>query len=129
MNVIEQARQAYAPTQGAVRSNRSVEIQLIGQITARMRQASAVLASPGGKAEFPKLVAALHDNQRMWTAMAADVADQGNALPADLRAQLFYLAEFTRQHSQKIIAGTADVSALIDINTAVMRGLNNQGAG
>lgn len=123
MNVIEQARQAYAPTQVAVRTDSSVEAQLIGQITARLRQANS-----GKKSDFPKLVAALHENQRMWTAMAADVADKGNALPTDLRAQLFYLAEFTRQHTQKVIGRTADAAALIDINTAVMRGLNSQGA-
>lgn len=122
MNVIEQARQAYAPTQAAVRTERSVEAQLISQITARLR--AAANATP---ANFPALVAALHDNRRMWTTMAAGVADNDNALPSDLRAQLFYLAEFTEQHSQKILRGHAEPGALIDINTAVLRGLNGQG--
>lgn len=123
MNVIEQARQGYAPTQVAIRTDRSVEAQLISQITARLRK-----ASNGDPANYPSLVSALHANRRMWTTMAADVADGANALPAELRAQIFYLAEFTDHQSQLIIRGKADATALIDVNTAIMRGLNGQGA-
>lgn len=123
MNVIEQARQAYAPTQVSVRTERSVEAQLISQVTARLRKATTEQAG-----DFPALAAALHDNRRMWTTMAAGVADNDNALPKSLRAQLFYLAEFTEQHSQKVLNGTAEPVALIEINTAVLRGLNSQGA-
>lgn len=123
MNVIEKARQAYAPTRTAIRTERSVEAQLISQVTARLRKASAMQV-----ADFPALVAALHDNRRLWTTMAAGVADNDNALPSALRAQIFYLAEFTEHHSQKVLRGTADSAALIEINTAVLRGLNGQGA-
>lgn len=122
MNVIEQARQAYAPTQIAIRTERSIEAQLIGQITSRLRQAET--ATPKN---FPALIAALHDNRRMWVTMAAGVADQENGLPRALRAQIFYLAEFTEHHSRLVMRGEADASALIEINTAVLRGLNGQG--
>lgn len=121
MNAIEQARQAYAPTQVSIRTDRSVEAQLVSQITARMRRAAT--AQP---LNFPALAAALHDNRRMWTAMAADVADGDNGLPRALRAQIFYLAEFTEHHSRRILRRDADATALIDINTAVLRGLNSQ---
>ncbi|MBE0413773.1 flagellar biosynthesis regulator FlaF [Yoonia sp.] len=122
MNAIEQARQAYAPTQFSIRTNRSVEAQLFSQITARLRQAAT-----GQPTNFPALVAAVHENRRMWAAMAADVADGDNALPRPLRAQIFYLAEFTETHSRRVLRHDADVSALIDINTAVIRGLNSRG--
>lgn len=123
MNVIEQARQAYAPTQVAIRTERSIEAQLITQITARMRQAQA--ATPPN---FPALIAALHDNRRMWTTLATDVADPGNALPKALRAQIFYLAEFTEHHSRRVLRKEADATALIEVNTAILRGLNGKGA-
>ncbi len=123
VNAIEQARQAYAPTQVAVRTERSVEAQLISQITARLRKEANTTP-----VDFPALAGVLHDNRRMWVAMAADVADDGNALPKPLRAQIFYLAEFTEHHSRKILQGEADATALIEINTAVLRGLNGQGA-
>lgn len=123
MNVIEQARQAYAPNQNAVRTTRSVEAQLISQITSRLERLSKM-----PEPDFPTLMAAIHDNRRMWTTMAVDVADQGNALPKELRAQIFYLAEFTAHHSQKVIHGKADARALIDINMAILKGLNGQEA-
>ena len=52
-----------------------------------------------------------------------DVAEPTNLLPQPLRAQIFYLAEFTMHHSAKVLKGDASVAPLIDINTAVMRGL------
>lgn len=121
MNIIEQARQAYAPTQMAIRTDRAIESQLLSQVTARLRRSLT-----GNVVNFPALASAIHDNRRIWTTLAASVADQENNLPDDLRAKLFYLAEFTDHHSAKVLAGAADAQALVDINTAVMRGLNGQ---
>ena len=122
VNVIDQARQAYAPTQFSTKTDRSVEAQLVSQVTARLR--AAMSHQP---ANFSGLVSAVHDNRRMWTTMAVDVADNENALPQELRAQLFYLAEFTEHHSRRVLRREADVTALIDINTAVLRGLKGRG--
>lgn len=121
MNVIEQAQNGYAPNQIAVRTDRSVEAQLISRITGRLQSAGKL-----DKTGFPQLMTALHENRRMWTTLAANVADLDNELPKELRAQLFYLAEFTEQHSHLVVKGQADVSALIDINMSVVRGLNKQ---
>jgi flagellar protein FlaF len=121
VNVIEKAHHAYTQNQTAVSTDRAMEAQLIGRITSRLRAAQVP-----GQANYPKLIAAIHDNRRMWTTMAAEVADGENALPKELRAQIFYLAEFTEHHSQKVMRGLADVTALIDVNTAVLRGLNGQ---
>jgi hypothetical protein len=51
------------------------------------------------------------------------VADPGNELPDTLRAGLFNLAGFTQRHSAAVLAGTANAEVLVEINTAVMRGL------
>ncbi|MBQ1202513.1 MAG: flagellar biosynthesis regulator FlhF, partial [Loktanella sp.] len=83
MNAIEQARQAYAPTQIAVRTARAVEAQLLTQITTRLRQ-----ASEGGLRSFSELASVIHDNRRVWTTLAVSVADRDNQLPSDLRASL-----------------------------------------
>ena len=119
MNAILKAQQAYAPVRPAIQTPRAIEAHVITGITARLSRKTS---------DFPTLVGAVHDNRRMWTTLAADVADTDNALPAALRAQIFYLAEFTERHSQKFLRGEADLSALIDINTAIIRGLNAQGA-
>ena len=123
MNVIEQARQAYAPANTHLRTDRSTELQVFSQTTSRLR--FAAIATPP---DFAQLAAALHENRRLWTLLAADVADDDNGLSPDLRAQIFYLAEFTAYHSRKVLKGDATVDALVDINLAVMRGLSGQSA-
>lgn len=120
MNVIEQARQAYAPAQLPLHTPRSVEAELISKVTANLKKAAS-----NAKADYPKFISALYENRRLWTTMAIDVADNNNSLSAPLRAQIFYLAEFTEIQSSKIINHGASADVLIEINTAVLRGLNN----
>lgn len=117
-----QAQVAYSTVQSpALRTPRRIEYELFASITTQMR------AAADDPAMYPALVAALHRNRRLWTTLAADVADDQNALPKDLRARLFYLAEFTQEHTRKVLTGGEDVGVLIDINTAVMRGLSGHG--
>lgn len=118
MNAIELARQAYAPSPQTLRTPRSIEAQLFSEITRRLSRA---------KDDHPALVAAVHDNRQIWVTLAIDVADPDNALPQPLRAQIYYLAEFTEQHSQKFLRGEASVDALIEINTAILKGLRGEG--
>lgn len=115
MNAIEQAQKAYGPAQHHIRTPRAIESQLFSDVTARLNRKNQSFAS---------LLGAVHDNSLLWNTLALDVADPDNTLPQGLRAQIFYLAEFTRHHSQKVIARKADVSALVDINMAILRGLN-----
>ncbi|QDL94773.1 flagellar biosynthesis regulator FlaF (plasmid) [Paroceanicella profunda] len=118
MNSAAFARTGYdsaAPAQG---TPRRTEYRAFAQATHRLSRAGQT-----DPLDFPRLAEAVSENQRLWILLAADVADSANGLPAPLRAQIFYLAEFTRLHSRKILDGTATVAALIDINTAVMRGL------
>lgn len=121
MNAHILAKTAYASRQPALRTPRGIEAELFTRITSKLTQAAS------GDGSFAVLAAALNDNRRFWTALAADVAEDGNTLPRNLRAQIFYLAEFTAQHTSKVLAGTGDASVLIDINTAMLRGLNAQG--
>jgi flagellar protein FlaF len=69
------------------------------------------------------LATALAENQRLWSVLAEDVALPSNSLPPRLREGIFYLYQFTRQHSRKVLDGQASVDVLVDINTAVMKGL------
>jgi flagellar protein FlaF len=124
VNAIDQARAAYTAAPASLRSGRSAEHQVFAEVTARLSAATTA-----GPAAFGRLAAALHDNRRLWTRLAADVADDGNSLPKTLRAQIFYLAEFTEHQSRRILRGEADAGALIDINLAVMRGLSGNRAG
>lgn len=119
MNIIEQAHQAYAPKTSALRTSRSTEHQLFSEITKRLQSTANQLPT-----SFPAFADAIHANRAVWTHLATQVADENNALSEDLRAQIFYLAEFTAFHSRKALKGEASIGPLIEINTAMMRGLS-----
>jgi len=112
------ARSAYGRPDAPARNPRTVEYDLFARITRGLTTAWA-----GRQIDHALLAQAVYDNDALWRTLAVDVAEPGNALPAPLRAQLFYLYEFTREHSQKVLSGEASAEVLIDINTAVMRGL------
>ena len=118
MTPIQQAQNAYRDTSGPIRTERDTEYDIIARATSRLKRAAA-----RGRDGFGELAEALHDNRRLWTLLAADVAANDNALPRDLRARILYLSEFTRQHSSKVLRNRASVAPLIEINTAVLRGL------
>jgi flagellar biosynthesis activator protein FlaF len=118
------ARTAYAGPGSPTRTARGLEYDLFARITHRLKQAQAGL--PGS---FPALARALHENLALWTVLAADVAEPGNILPATLRARIYYLAEFTRSQTRRVLGGGSGrmVDVLIEVNTSVMRGLRGEG--
>jgi flagellar protein FlaF len=113
------AREAYSAAAAPIRSERSAEYQVFAKITQQLRSAE-------NQGDFPSLSQALHDNRRLWTLLASDVADPGNGLPEDLRARLFYLAEFVFHHTSLVLRGEAKASVLTEVNVAVMRGLQGE---
>lgn len=123
MNALNMAKTAYAASQAPIRTTRSTEYEAFARITHHLNS-----ASKKGRAGFSQLAQAIYDNRQLWTTLAADVADSDNALPKQLRAQVFYLAEFTMLHSRKVLSGEENVDVLVEINTAIMRGLRTQGA-
>jgi flagellar biosynthesis activator protein FlaF len=118
-----QSRMGYAQAQGPVRTPRSIEYDLLARCTQALSQTWA-----RRREDYPSLARALHDNLKLWSTLAADVAEPGNGLPKELRAKLFYLYEFTADHSRSVLESRASVEVLVDINTAVMRGLRGGGA-
>lgn len=120
MNSAALATTGYGDAQVALHDSRQTEYRAFAEATRRLCAADAATEDTGG---FAALAEALHDNLRLWTLLAADVASEENELPPQLRARIFYLAEFTRVHSTKVLSGEAEVRPLIDINTAIMKGL------
>jgi len=117
-----QAHSAYRQIAAPTRTLRGIEHEVMARITHRLKAASAK-----GTSDFPELVAALHENRQLWSTFAIAVADPMNPLPQELRARIFFLAEFTLTHTGKVLSEAADAAPLIDINTSVMRGLREQG--
>jgi flagellar protein FlaF len=113
---------AYAQAAAPTRTPRAMEYEVIAQITRRLSAAAARRTE-----DHPTFIAALADNERLWSTLAADVAGDGNGLPKALRARLFYLYRFTTEHSRKVRTAKANPEVLIEINTAVLRGLRGEG--
>jgi flagellar protein FlaF len=118
-----QAQRAYSAASAHTRTPRNLEYDAVARITHRLKSAD----KKGGE-EFPTLVEALHENRKMWNIFAADVADTANKLPQELKAKIFYLAEFTSQHTSKVLARQANVAPLLEINTAILHGLRSGAA-
>lgn len=123
MNAQSQAQRAYSAASAPTRTSRDLEYDAVARITHRIRS-----ADPQNPEGFSKLVAALHDNKKLWNIFAADVADADNMLPPELKAQIFYLAEFTSQHTSKVLTNQADIAPLLEINTAILNGLRSGAA-
>ncbi len=112
------AKNGYEDPTASTGDTRGVEYQVFARVT-------RLLANSNDSAPdyASKLTEALHKNLQLWTILAVDVANDNNELPAQLRSSIFYLAEFTRQHTAKVHAREADTKVLVDINTMIMRGL------
>lgn len=122
LNTDALARSAYANVSAIAPQPRDTEYRAFAEATRR------IAAHAGKQDQFPKLAEAIYLNQKLWIMLAAGVADDANELPAPLRAQIFNLAEFVRGHSAKVLQETETADVLVEINTAMMRGLR-PGAG
>jgi flagellar protein FlaF len=119
MNTAVFAQSLYARPTRELGTARGIEYKAFSKVTARLSSWNKDTDS------FASLAEALYDNQILWNVLGADVADQGNELPPRLRAQLFYLTEFTNVQTRKIMAGEAEPAILVEINTSIMRGLRD----
>jgi len=75
------AETAYGAAASPTRTDRDGEYAVVSRVTRRLKA-----AADRGAAGFPELVAALHENRKLWTALAVDLGGDANGLPRDLRA-------------------------------------------
>ncbi len=121
MNSVALARSAYKTSTSIAQSDRSAEYRAFAQITSQLSGAS----DAGDGAQFAKLGEAILMNRRLWSLLAQDAASDKNGLPQAVRAQILSLANFTWSHSRKVLQKEASADVLIEINTAMMRGLRS----
>lgn len=121
MTLHAQAHSAYSPAAPA-RTPRAAEYEIFARVMHHLPAADET-----DRAAFPALAAA-SDNSRFWAVLAEDLTGEGDRLLGPLRGQLIGLSEFVRRHTLRVLAGQASVGPLVEINTAIMRGLRS-GAG
>ena len=121
MSLTQRAHATYSTATAPIRTNRSIEYEVISKTSHRLRNA----AKERDK-NFSEFAEALSENRQLWTLLATDVAKSENSLPKELKARLFWLAEFTEAESRKLLRSSGDVDILIEINAAVLHGLRGQ---
>lgn len=122
MNAILKAQHAYGSVGATLRSAGNLEYEAVARITRQLIESDRTRDS-----DFPGFVAALHRNRRLWSVFATEVADPRNPLPADLKARIFALADFSRRYTSKVLAGSDEIAPLVEVNMAILRGLQAQG--
>ncbi|MCF6220319.1 MAG: hypothetical protein L3J65_04325 [Robiginitomaculum sp.] len=117
MHTSEMAMKGYKTTQKHMGSDIELELKIFTDITGRL--AGADVAKPGGISE---LAEAVQDNARLWNLIFLDLTSADNQLEQTLKSGLIYLAEFTRQHTTKVLQGEARPNILIEINKNIISG-------
>lgn len=119
------AQNAYQRAMIATAGPRSIEADAFGRINGELLRAAR-----RQNEDYPAFVKALSRNLSLWTILAADVAQDENALPAETRTMIWKIAAFVRQRTHFLLQPGAEIeiSALIDLNAAMIAGLQTRPA-
>lgn len=119
LNAVTPMYDAVRSGSSGIRTPRETEYDAFSRITRMMRQT-------GPRCTTPDAILAVHRNIELWTLLVTDLAQPGNALPDDLKAQLVSLAFFSIRHGHAAISGEVTNEALVDINLSIMKGLRGE---
>lgn len=115
------AQSSYRRSSKSTATPRAIECQLLTELTGDLASADKNKA-----ANRPRYIQALSRNLEFWTMLAIDISREGNKLPSELKSQLFYLFEYTRLHTRKILGGDTQLTTdpLVEINRNILSGLS-----
>ena len=103
----------------AIRTERDTEYDAFSRITFALRTAA--------QGDDPhQVIQAVHANTELWTILAADLMQPGNALADEIKAGLLSLANFSIKHGHAVMNGATEIGVLIDINISIMKGLRGE---
>lgn len=110
--------QAYQQAATRAEKPRDAEYRLFGQVTRALMEAAK--ADPS---DIRTRMEALDWNRRLWSALATDCADPGNALPQEIRAGIISISLWVGRHTSAVMRGEESFDDLIDVNRSIMQGL------
>jgi len=125
VNALLKAKSAYSAAKAPTRTTKDNEYEVVARATHKLLAAHKVANAKSGPEGFKVLASALHTNRKMWNIFEVDLLAKENQLPQEVKTNLLYLAEFTRQHTSKVLSRKAGIKPLVEINTAIMRGLRS----
>ncbi|WP_299843537.1 flagellar biosynthesis regulator FlaF [uncultured Jannaschia sp.] len=119
MGYPQHAAAAYAAIDPCLTTPGRAEAMVFAKITRRMR---AVFADES--ATVSARVSILHDNRRLWHAVALSCASDANAMAPELRASLIGLAGFVDRHTSAVLRKEGEPEVLCEINQRIAAGLS-----
>lgn len=125
---------AYKRTISDTESPRQIERRILSGVTATLETHQAEFDSAEGNGDKLGILAgglrdALWRNEQIWMTLRNDLAENGNALPPDLRAGLISIALWVERQTQSVMGATGKVKPLVDINRNIIRGLEGSQLG
>lgn len=116
------AQSVYGNTGRAIGSDRDAEVRVFQMAISKLRP----LMGPDFKLTG-ETAEVLAENLKLWDLLTVDLADPNNGMDEPLIAQIISLGLFVRNHTLGLYAGNGSVDVLVDINTAILKGLLSQG--
>lgn len=108
---------AYHRIQNIAEPPRVVERRLMGAVTA------ALIAARDNPAKLADKFDAILWNKRVWDSFIAEVIDDQNKLPADLRTTIIRLGAWVTRETEMVMDGLSTPEMLIEVNQQVIEGL------
>ncbi len=118
---MSQAR-GYQAYRAAPQSPRQVEAAVLMRVTRAMKEARDT-------GDRIALIRAATDNKVLWITLITDLLSEGNQLPEGLRAELVQVGQTIIKEVSDNVKGDLDVDFLIEINTAIIEGLQGRAGG
>lgn len=118
-----QKQSPYGNNNLGVQTPKTTEYQIFAKVTQSLR-----VAADNPNQDRGTTASALHDNRRLWTILATDLASDGNKMGESLKAGLLSIAAFSLSQSSKALKDHGRIASLIEVNMSVMKGLRGEGA-
>ena len=100
---------------------RDLEYRLLAQVT------GALIKARDDFANVKDRVAAAKWTRDIWSALRQDLVSENNQLPKELRASLVSISLWIEKEALRVMDGSGDINALIDVNRNIMAGLKPEG--
>jgi len=113
---------AYTSVQKETMDGREMEASLLSRAAALLSLCQDMWEQDG---HFERLDNALRFNQRLWTFFQAELAEESNPLPTEIKQNLLNLSAFIDKRTFEVMAYPAreKLSVLININKQIAAGL------
>jgi flagellar protein FlaF len=112
---------AYQQAATRAEAPRDAEYRLFGQVTRAL-----IVASEAPSSDLAARIDAIDWNRRLWSTLARDCSEPGNALPVEVRASIISLSLFVGRHSSEVMRGEDNFETLIEINKIMMQALGHK---